>query len=557
MEHMPEVSVFGDGSKAWEEEFKSFSVVTYIPKNDLPGDIVNFGFRAPYLMIFPLERLSKEEAKEFADDNGFSDIARQFAGSVNFFYPVIGDTDEPYSNPWEAADPNMYVDIMSQSRISQYYQDGMAIMYDRFAKKMGNPYIRGAVLRTYLYGWEKSADFIARNCLKTIEGDGLYGKGDITPACCILEALNYIPPKPERRDIPVLSIGNDHDINDALKASLDHVMTADFGHEVEDFKNFVGTFRRMMGYLAKEDDLEKMGMACEPDFVTVKTSQDNRGDDKDTTNHRIGYVAYYNKGIMDNGKKAPLLMCFHGGGDSAFCMASVSGWYKVAAKYGFLLVCVENHLNSTATETIEMIEKLKEKYSIDETRIYASGFSMGGCKSWDMMQEYPKTYAAVAPMDATFEVGLNSYGQPIGEYNQDVIVPVFYAGGELTPLPELPFQAQKCLDRMKYVFQVNQLDRACDVQMEDKDNWSNKIWGIDGDHTVRLVDESRDNAVLTLQLFTSNKDKCYAIFGSISNQGHEVRHHTCEQAWKFMSQFQRLGDGTLTGGDMDKIKALY
>lgn len=556
MDGIPEVKTFEDGSKAWEAEFKTFRVMTYLPKNNLPADIVNYGFRAPYLMIFAPKRLTMDEAKAFADENGFSDMARMYAGGVNFFYPVISDGEKAGMDPWEAADPEMYVEIMSQSRISQYYQDGCAIMYDRFAKKMGKPYIRGAVLRTYLYGYGKSADFIAENYLKTIQGDGLYGPGDITPACCILNGLSVMP-KPERRDIPVLSVGNSAEINDTLKSSLDHVMLADSEHPADDLTSFVGTFRRMMGYLAKEDDLERMGMACEQDFVTVKTSPDNRGDDKDTTEHRIGYVAYYNKGIMDAGKKAPLLMCFHGGGDSAFCMASVSGWYRVAAKYGFLLVCVENHLNSTATETIEMIEKLKQKYAIDETRIYASGFSMGGCKSWDMMQEYPKVYAAVAPMDATYEVGLNSYGQPIGEYNQSVIVPVFYAGGELTPLPELPFQAQKCLDRMKYVFAVNGLDRTCDVKLEEKENWANKIWGIDGDYTYRLIDETRDNAVLTLQLFTSGGDKCYAVFGSVSNQGHEVRRHTCEQAWKFMSQFQRLPDGTVIGGDTEKVKALY
>lgn len=541
MEKIPEITVFGDGSKIWEHAFESFVAKVYLPTTKQPADIVNFGFRAPYLMLFEEQKLNLEEAKDFADKNGFSEIASEFAGSVAFFYPTC-------QGGWAEAPEDLYAQILSQSRISQYYQDGAAIMYDRFAKKMGRPYIRGAVLRTYLYGWRASADFIARTCLKTIQGDGLYGPGDVTPAGVILEGLSVLP-RPERHDIPVISIGNSKETNELLQASLDHVLLLDHADVKKDFHEFTGRFRRMVGYLDREADLEQMGMVCEPGYVTVKTSPDNRGDDRDTKEHRIGYVAYYNRGIMENGKKAPLLLCFHGGGDSAFCMATVSGWYQVAAKFGFLLICVENHLNSTATENMEMLSVLKERYSIDETRIYASGFSMGGCKSWDMMQEYPKVFAAVAPMDATYEVGLNSYGEAIGPYNQEVMLPVFYAGGEITPLPELPFQAQKCLDRMKYVLHVNHAKRPCQVRLEEREKWENPIWGISGDRTYRLDNPERENSTLTLQLFDSADGKCYCVFGSVSNQGHEVRHHTCENAWKFMSQFRRLADGSLAGGD--------
>lgn len=59
-----------------------------------------------------------------------------------------------------------------------------------------------------------------------------------------------------------------------------------------------------------------------------------------------------------------------GGGDSAFYIAHESEWYRIANKYGFLLISIENHLNSTATEMIKLIDKLKEKYPIDEKRLY-------------------------------------------------------------------------------------------------------------------------------------------------------------------------------------------
>jgi len=548
MEKMPEVLVLNDKSKLWEHRFETFSAKVYIPTCDLPTEIVNFGFRAPYLLVFEEKKQTGEEAKKYADKSGLSNIARQFGGSVVFIYPNT-------ENGWEDAPADLFASLISESRISQYYKDGAAIMRNRFTGDWNGFFIRGAVLRTYLYGTGASADYIAKHCLKRIEGDGLYGKGDITPVACILKNLSVVP-TPEVRDIPVVSIQNSNEVNQTLQSGLDHVLIRDCADYENDFNQFVGTFRRMMGHLEQEANLTEMGMVCEPDYCIVPTASDNRGDDKDTTEHAIGYAAYYNKSITEQNTNVPLVLCFHGGGDSAMCMSSVSGWFRIAAKYNFLLICVENHLNSTATEIMALIKHLKEKYPIDTEQIYSTGFSMGGCKSWDMLQEYPKMFAGIAPMSATFEVGLNSYGQEVGPINCDTILPVFYVGGEKTPLPELPFQAQKCLDRVKYVLDINKAVAEYDVSLEDKDNWKNPIYGIYGDAVYRINDPVR-GSILTINLFQSENGCCYSIFGSVDNQGHEVRHHSCENAWKFLSQFRRLKDGTLLGGNMEEIKKLY
>ena len=119
-----------------------------------------------------------------------------------------------------------------------------------------------------------------------------------------------------------------------------------------------------------------------------------------------------------------------------------------------------------------------------------------------------------------------------------VINGVFYAGGEVTPLPELPFQAEKCWDRIRYVFRVNQVKKPYDVTYEEKDKWPNPIWGIDGDRTEVYRDESRQ-ANLTVQLFDSVDGVCRTALASISEQGHECREHTCEMAWQFMKQFSK------------------
>ncbi len=545
---MENITKFNDGSKMWEKSFNLFSAKVYIPTTDLITESINYGFRAPYLLVFEEKAMNFEEAKAYADTLDFTKIASSYGSSVVFISPINGQT-------WENATSDLFSEIITNSKINQYFSDGAVHMVNRFTGEFIGDFIRGAIFRTCLFGKGASADYIARCLLTETIGDGLWGRADICPVVCTLENLSIVP-HPDRRDIPIVSVNNSAEINDALKAACDHLLIKNEVNYYDDYFRFSRRFKRMVGALEENPSPEELGIVEEPGVLEVKTSPDNMGDDKGTETHKIGYMAFYNRGIFANGAKVPLVLGFHGGGDSIYFLAETAGWEMIAHKYNFLLVNIENHLNSTATEMMALIDHLKSKYNIDSERIYASGFSMGGCKSWDLFQEYPGVFAALAPMDATFDHGCNSYGQKSPSFNEDTIVPVFYAGGEITPLPELPFQAEKCYDRMKYVMGVNKTKTKYDVRFEDKDNWADRIWGISGDEIVKIPDNTR-NSVLTLNLFESENGCCYNIFACISGQGHECRPHTCENAWKYMSQFRRLADGSLAGGKMADIKAIF
>ena len=532
----PIVKKFSDKSAFWQKDYKSFRACVYKPFSPLNGDVLNYGFMAPYLVVFAENDLSEEEMIDFAEKTGLAQIAKSFDSSVVFVEPLKdGKTCD-----WEMASGEILGELISNSRIHQYYKDGYVVANNRFTKSLDGYFVRGAIFRLCLFGCGKSADFIAKNYLTHFEGDGLWGRSDLAPATCFLENLSVIPVNCAN-DIPVVSYKNSDKINDFFAEKCHHFLKKDAVDFVADFYSFAKKFRRMNGPLQIDKDLEKDGLVIKPHIFTVKTSDDNLGDDKGTENHKIGCFAFYNKGLFDEGKKSvPLVLCFHGGGDSCFFFATMAGWTNIAHNNNFLLVTVENHLNSTATEMIEVIEELKKIYNIDETKIYSTGFSMGGCKTWDFVQEYPEVFAAVAPMDATFDVGQNVYGQEVvGGINEDVSVPIFYAGGETTPFPELPFQAQKCLDRMAYALKINKATAKYDVKLEDAVNWKNKIWGIDGDYRLQSYDDSR-NATLTMELFKNQNGDVYNIFASISDQGHDCREHTCQHAWEFMNQFSRV-----------------
>ncbi len=546
MEKMPEIKKTKDGA-FWKNTYEKFEAQVYVPETSLDGDILNYGFMAPYILVFADKRFSEDEKVSFARQQGYEKLAAAFDSSVVFISP-LSEEGEPCD--WKSAAPDILSEIISNSKIHQYHKDGVVVANNVFRHSIDGYFIRGAIFRIMLCGFGSGADYIAENCLHHFEGDGLWGRSDLAPACCVFTGLTEAPVI-GADDIPVISYGNSNDANALFESRCKYFLKRDSAASAEDFisdyYSFVKQFRRMNGPLQIDPDLEKDGLVIEPGISEVKTSPDNCGDDKGSASHKIGYFAFYNKGLFESETArttgVPLVFGFHGGGDSCFFFSTMAGWAKICHRHNFLLVTIENHLNSTATEMVELLEILKKKYKIDSSRIYATGFSMGGCKTWDMIQEYPEVIAAAAPMDATFDVGCNVYGNKVEKgINTSVPVPVFYAGGEVTPLPELPFQAQKCLDRMAYALLLNNAQLAEryeeEVKLENKDSWENKIWGINGDEVETSYDESRD-ATLTMQKFRSTDGRILSIFASISGQGHDCREHTCEHAWNFMSQFTR------------------
>ena len=530
MMERPQVTFYEDGGKSWGHTFEQFDLKVYVPATTIDGEVNNYTFRAPLLLVFEETKRSMEEAIAFAKKSGLAEIASAVDSSVLFVYPTC-------EGGWANATEELYISLIAEVKMNPFYKDGIVEINNFFTRQFEGYFIRGAIFRADIYSYGASADYVATHLIKTLQGQYLWGPGEITPAMLSMEGLSVIP-QVERKDIAILSVGNSAEVN-ASFGECENLLVKTEADYRADFKSFVWKFKVWCGVMEFEPDFEELGMTEDVGYTLVKTSPDNRGRYKDAPEHKVGYFAYYNNDTFDNGP-APLVIGFHGGGDTSMYLTYVAGWWEVAHKYGFLFVSLENHQDVTATEVVQVLEDLKKKYNIDEHRVYASGFSMGSGKTWDMFQEYPQLFAGLAPASALFPVRNNPFGLSIEDprMNKDVAVPVFYSGGEKSHLPELPFQAESGLDRIQYLAQVNKLVKKFDISYADKDNWEDPVYGLAGDRVEKVPDESR-GSILTIRYYNSEDGVCRTALASIDNQIHECRRHTNENAWLFLSQFTR------------------
>ncbi|MBQ6222584.1 MAG: hypothetical protein IJJ44_08230 [Solobacterium sp.] len=529
-------------------------VLVYQPKDLMESDIINHGYSAPLLLVFGEGRFTGQEAVSYAEETKLAQIAQENGGTVIFVNP---------KDTWDTEEEGVYERVLSKARVSQWgFSHGILydekIPHNRFEEMaMKRPgfdpvpeyFIFGSPVATYVYTKGAGADYFARYYLKEVKGQnamGDLGFADITMTAVTLENLSVLP-EVTCKDVSIVSVNNSEEINRVLLASDNRTAVCDTLDVVAQYDAYIGDYKRWAGKIRKSVNYRKEGIIMRPQRMFVQTSPDNVAPKVTRPEHEVGYVLFYGKDLdlHDPEHPVPLLLCFHGGGDTAIATAIIGQWPEIARENGFILCAVEMHLEVTATETLEIVRKLESEYAIDKSRIYVTGFSMGGIKSWDFCQEYPEVIAAAAPMDATVDVGENTQFTKAWKVNQDILVPVFYNGGEESPLAETAYQEGKCMNRFRYTFKINCVVKPYDCRFEERDQWEDKFYGVSGDITEVLHDPDFPMSETTVRYYRSDDGNIYTAFCSISNHKHEIRPFTCRLAWNFLKQFRRNEQGEI------------
>jgi predicted peptidase len=118
----------------------------------------------------------------------------------------------------------------------------------------------------------------------------------------------------------------------------------------------------------------------------------------------LKYVLTLPKGFEeDKDKTWPMIVLLNGYGTS-YSSIKTALIAKAAVKQELPFVTLSPHRetgwDSPGTGVIKLIDEVSGTYRVDASRIYLTGFSLGGIGTWSLAGAYPDKFAAIAPIAA-------------------------------------------------------------------------------------------------------------------------------------------------------------
>ena len=145
-----------------------------------------------------------------------------------------------------------------------------------------------------------------------------------------------------------------------------------------------------------------------PGGITVVAHQDDKFSSIKTPagEYLQTWYEYIPKEVLE-GKTSPgsvpLVLALHGGGDDPQAFVEECGWLELARQKRFIMVAPEHQALDTTPAMGEALQALilymiKTYPAIDASRVYASGYSMGGIATLSISTSHPRILAAAVNM---------------------------------------------------------------------------------------------------------------------------------------------------------------
>jgi len=97
---------------------------------------------------------------------------------------------------------------------------------------------------------------------------------------------------------------------------------------------------------------------------------------------------------LEEGRKYPLIMIFHGGMNTIETEEFSDGFTDNAAAEGYMLMYPQD---TRPESVLKIFERVKKEYPVDTERVYVTGFSQGGYMARELVAKCPELFAAYAP----------------------------------------------------------------------------------------------------------------------------------------------------------------
>ncbi len=255
----------------------------------------------------------------------------------------------------------------------------------------------------------------------------------------------------------------------------------------------------------------------------------------------------------DPSKKTPLVFSMHGGIMTGWAQCVYTSWSLVADREGFIVVYPNAHLrrfwqiecerrlfeelsvpneegiymhdfpddirkNNDVRIVFKLIEIMKQKYNIDEERIYMQGMSLGNAMTAMMARHFGNRFAAMAGSAGPSTIGLlfDEQNRPVNEGGP---VPVWQARMEFDQAP--PGSKEDVEDvvvkNREYWLRINQCEELPKLKIDGENNFA----------------------------FYKGKKADY-VFRDVKNRDHGQTFDEAELVWDYLfSGVKRKSDGTI------------
>lgn len=488
---------------------------------------------APIILVYGDAPFTAESALQTAYDSGLAAIAAKEGAVISFINPKNGAT-------WSQDDVGTYSSIVQNKYVERPAQsleptDGI------YPNETYGGQFAGFFYRTVIVAAGSGADFAT----KYLMDDTLVDSRNIQtiPAAYILFDATATPGDKAgsvNQEYPAVVVNGTQAVKSAIAAlnnDSGYVMFEESSGQGFNSTLLTKGYKELAGLMVRP----QMSYSPLPNHyiglfqLTNNLVLDDLYDYGYTSKAVTGGTAYYDYYIPKSidrsaAESVPLVMVFHGSGESSEYIAKMGGWTRLAHEEGFMVVSVDNH-GSVAIQ-IALLDALLAEYPfLDASRVYATGFSMGSMKTWSLVatEEYAQKFAAISPWS-----GLSASLS----YQTSVIVPTYYTHGHWDNTTRPPSTNTGARTALQWLFTANKVgDYTYDASV-------NEFWGVEGDTVETVAAQSWDGQI-NIHTFASEDGMVYTKLVDASNFGHGISGDFASMAWDFMKTFSRNSDGTV------------
>jgi poly(3-hydroxybutyrate) depolymerase len=248
----------------------------------------------------------------------------------------------------------------------------------------------------------------------------------------------------------------------------------------------------------------------------------------------IWYDYVPNRVLADPKNKVPLVIDLHGMGGDPIYQSDSNGWTEKAAKEGFITISPDYPGPTAEGEKIVLgiLDYAKKTYSIDETRVYLTGFSMGGASTAMIGLKNASKFAAISVMGASGQDD-ESIRAVVKAAKNKIDLPFEVIKGSNDGFTDkVPSDKEKFLGGLERMMEINELKYG------NPDFAAYPYWGYASTNAVAQTSLGLKYDVSYMYKDGQNKTPIAELV-ILETAGHAHSQYFATLAWDFFSMFTR------------------